>query len=135
MNIGLVIPTLNAGESFAKLLKNIELQNIKISEKIIIDSGSVDDTLLLGEKYNYKIIKIEKFNHGNSRKIAVENLHKSDVVVFITATVVVAAAVVESNERNLPLTYCLYQLKFHKIKKKFSIMLSFLLFFSRMIMY
>ena len=84
MNIGLVIPTLNAGESFAKLLKNIELQNIKISEKIIIDSGSVDDTLLLGEKYNYKIIKIEKFNHGNSRKIAVENLHKSDVVVFIT---------------------------------------------------
>lgn len=84
MNIGLVIPTLNAGESFAKLLENIELQNIKISEKIIIDSGSVDDTLLLGEKYNYKIIKIEKFNHGNSRKIAVENLHKSDVVVFIT---------------------------------------------------
>ena len=84
MNIGLVIPTLNAGASFELLLKKIEQQNEKIVEKIIIDSGSTDDTVKIGKKYNYRIIEIKEFNHGNSRRIAVENLFKSDVVVFIT---------------------------------------------------
>ena len=80
MNIGLVIPTLNAGESFAKLLENIELQNIKISEKIIIDSGSVDDTLLLGEKYNYKI----KYGveHPTYYEISFIDGHKDTITVW-----------------------------------------------------
>ena len=62
MNIGLVIPTLNAGASFELLLKKIEQQNEKIVEKIIIDSGSTDDTVKIGKKYNYRIIEIKENN-------------------------------------------------------------------------
>ena len=91
MNCGLIIPTLNAGNQFQKLLEQIAAQSLPI-EKLIVDSESTDATVQLAKNFGLEVLTIPRktFNHGATRQFALEHLLKKfplDVVIFLTQDV------------------------------------------------
>jgi len=55
--VSFIIPTLNASSVLETCLKSIKKQNFKNYEIIIVDGGSIDDTIKIAKKYHAKIFK------------------------------------------------------------------------------
>jgi rhamnosyltransferase len=93
LNVGLLIPTLNAGEKWSNVLQMILNQSIKIDRKIIIDSGSNDNTIKDAISYGFEIISIKKneFNHGKTRQHLVDLADNIDICVFLTQDAILAS--------------------------------------------
>ena len=88
MKIGLIIPTLNAGKNFKKLLEQINRQTLSVT-KLAVDSESDDGTADLAKSFGFEVLEVERknFNHGATRQFALEYLLKKvslDVVIFLT---------------------------------------------------
>ena len=95
MRIAIIIPTLNAGPQFPLLLREIAGQQVTWTRKIIIDSGSQDDTLALARAYQYEIVQVkpDEFNHGRTRQLGIEYVQDSvDLAVFVTQDIRFLAA-------------------------------------------
>lgn len=90
VKIGLIIPTLNAGNNFENLLNSVEMQKCNFHRKLIIDSGSKDRTLEFAKKYKYEVLAIsqDNFNHGGTRQLTIDYLDDIDIAVFLTQDVV-----------------------------------------------
>ena len=90
--VGLVIPTLNAGEDWLQCIAAIEAQSIPLQRRLIIDSSSDDATADLSRKANFevKVISRAEFNHGGTRQLAVEALDDCDIVVMLTQDALLA---------------------------------------------
>jgi rhamnosyltransferase len=72
--VSVVIPTLNAGESFGRLLETIHDQRVEGGlELVIVDSGSSDGTVDLARRAGAKVISIARraFSHGGTRNRAI----------------------------------------------------------------
>ncbi|MBW4889881.1 glycosyltransferase family 2 protein [Mucilaginibacter sp. HMF5004] len=80
------IPTYNAGARWKAVLENINNQNAKPLKTIIIDSGSIDDTVHLAIEYGFKVISIDKseFNHGKTRQQLANFAADADICIFLT---------------------------------------------------
>lgn len=90
--INLYIPTLNAGPLWPAAVEGILSQTVKFAKKIVIDSGSTDETLanpFIGE---FEILKIDKkdFDHGGTRQLAVETFPEADIYIFLTQDAILA---------------------------------------------
>lgn len=85
MNYGLIIPTLNAGRNFEKLLEQINSQTLQ-PRKLIVDSESNDGTPELAKKFGFEVLAVQRknFNHGATRQLAMEKMLPLDVVIFMT---------------------------------------------------
>ena len=85
MKCGLIIPTLNAGKNFQKLLEQINSQTLQV-KKLIVDSESTDGTQELAKKFGFDVLSIQRknFNHGSTRQLALEKLLPLDVIIFLT---------------------------------------------------
>jgi len=69
IDISIIIRTLNEERYLEELLKSISRQICKFNhETVLIDSGSIDNTLSIAQKYNCKILHInrEDFSFGRS---------------------------------------------------------------------
>ena len=88
------IPTLNAGPNWTKLLESIKEQCVSLSGKVIIDSGSTDDTVQLATQHGFEVVHIHKsdFNHGKTRQQLVDMLPEVDICVFLTQDAILASA-------------------------------------------
>lgn len=89
--IGLFIPTLNASDFFHEVLKGISMQILDIPiRKLIIDSGSKDETKSIAISNGFEVINIKKdeFNHGGTRNLAVEILDDCEIIVMMTQDVI-----------------------------------------------
>lgn len=91
MNCGLIIPTLNAGAQFRKLLEQLAAQTLP-TRNLIVDSESTDGTAELAELFGVEVLTISRanFNHGATRQFALEYLLKIaplDVIIFLTQDV------------------------------------------------
>ncbi len=88
MNCGLIIPTLNAGSQFKKLLEQIAAQSLP-TKKLIVDSESTDGTAELAKNFGLEVLTIPRknFNHGATRQFALEKLLPLDVIIFLTQDV------------------------------------------------
>jgi len=88
MNCGLIIPTLNAGFQFKKLLEQLAAQTLS-AKKIIVDSQSTDGTAELAKSFGLEVLTIQRknFNHGATRQFALEKILPLDVVIFLTQDV------------------------------------------------
>lgn len=83
--VSIVIPTKNAGCEFSSTLEKIKMQDIDVDLEIIaIDSGSIDNTIEICEKFGVKVIKIqpEQFNHGGTRNLGI-SVASGDYVVLL----------------------------------------------------
>lgn len=92
MNTSILIPTLNAGKRWLELLISIENQSVVFKKKTIIDSGSIDDTVILAKQHGFSIIKIkqEKFDHGYARQILADANTESDILIYLTQDCILA---------------------------------------------
>ena len=88
--ISVVIPTLNAGKHLNRLLYRLLKQTVE-AEIIIIDSGSIDSTVSIAERYikenpgKVHLLRIpgESFDHGGTRDFALRKC-SGDYVAFLT---------------------------------------------------
>jgi rhamnosyltransferase len=86
MKISILIPTLNAGSQWKELLTSVDIQKASINRKIILDSGSSDDTVLLAKEHGYEVLHIEKkdFDHGYARQILADAAADCDILIYLT---------------------------------------------------
>ncbi|GAB3932113.1 glycosyltransferase family 2 protein [Mucilaginibacter myungsuensis] len=82
----LLIPTYNAGKKWPEVLASIDKQIALISRKIIIDSGSKDNTVALAKAHGFEVFRTtsSQFNHGGTRQRLVDESADADVCVFLT---------------------------------------------------
>jgi len=94
LKIGLLIPTLNAGEKWKETLRTISDQNIEVHKKIIIDSGSTDDTVTCAISHGFEVHRINKneFGHGKTRQQLVDLAGNADICIFLTQDAILASA-------------------------------------------
>ncbi len=84
--IGLVIPTLNAGGHLDRLLPALRSQTLRPARFLVIDSDSRDDTVRRFREAGAEVTVIapESFDHGATRQMAVEMLTDVQIVIFLT---------------------------------------------------
>lgn len=84
LNVSVFIPTLNA-EKYLKLSAPILHKALDISQVLIIDSSSTDETINIARQYNIQLHSIHRneFNHGKTRNLSLQ-LCSSEFVVFMT---------------------------------------------------
>jgi len=92
MNIALLIPTLNAGHEWKKLLEAIDCQKLRINSKIILDSGSNDGTVTLARNYGFQVLTIEKesFDHGYARQLLANACLDCNILIYLTQDCILA---------------------------------------------
>jgi len=84
--VSVVIPTKNGGIDFDYVLNKVKNQKgIKNLEIVVVDSGSIDDTIEIALKYDAKLFKIkpEEFGHGKTRNFGAKQA-TGDFLIFIT---------------------------------------------------
>lgn len=93
MKISILIPTLNAGDDWAKLLESVDAQVVDFCEKIIVDSGSRDKTVQLARNHGFDVVIIHKseFNHGATRQLLANLAKEADICVFLTQDAILAS--------------------------------------------
>ncbi|TSJ36400.1 glycosyltransferase family 2 protein [Mucilaginibacter corticis] len=84
--VSLLIPTYNGGSLWSDVLKGIAVQDLTFYRKIVVDSGSTDQTvdLALKEGFEVKQIPASTFNHGATRQMMVDLAAGSDICIFLT---------------------------------------------------
>ena len=90
--VGLVVPTLNAGDMWPAWLTAVIGQNYPLHRKLVVDSSSTDNTAKLAQAQGFEVLTIARaeFNHGATRQMAAEYLSDCDLVVFLTQDAILA---------------------------------------------
>jgi len=83
--VSVIIPTLNAGPKFRRVLELLWEQTVRPFEVLIIDSSSTDETVKIAESLGARIIVIERnlFDHGATRNLGADST-SGDILVFLT---------------------------------------------------
>jgi len=86
MNVGILVPTLNAGISWERFLIGLDNQSLLVKKKVILDSGSSDNTVNLAENHGFDVHFIDKkdFDHGYARQLLFEAASDCDILIYLT---------------------------------------------------
>ncbi len=89
---GLIVPTLNAGSRWKTFLASLEGQSLQPYRKLIIDSGSDDQTVASARQSGFEVLSIARqdFDHGGTRQQAVDALPDCEVILLLTQDSVLA---------------------------------------------
>ena len=81
-----IVPILNGGEVWQRVVHSIQNQQPKPGRVLVIDSGSTDGSDLLALDAGFNLIRIPKaeFDHGGTRQMAVVNCRDFPFLVFLT---------------------------------------------------
>jgi rhamnosyltransferase len=92
--LAVVIPTLNAGDSWNAWLAAFGSQSCSVDYVLVVDSSSTDQTAILAEKSGYDVLTIQRqeFNHGTTRQLAADNFASADIIVYMTQDALLADA-------------------------------------------
>lgn len=73
MKVIIIVPTYNACPNWIKWIKALESQDIKLTDVLVIDSSSDDETVNYAEHagFNVQVITKESFGHGVTRQMGV----------------------------------------------------------------
>ena len=84
LSISFIVPTFNSGKVLDKCLNSIVKQNYpkELIEILIIDGGSIDDTIEIAKKYTKKIYK-NPLKTGEAGKAVGVKKAKSDLIALI----------------------------------------------------
>ena len=90
--VGLIVPTLNAGNQWRDWLDAVERQSFQPHRKLVVDSSSNDHTTELAAQRGFEVITIDKmeFNHGGTRDLAISHLSDCEILVFLTQDALLA---------------------------------------------
>lgn len=83
--VTVIIPTCNAGEKFRDIALMLTKQTANVTEILIIDSQSTDETVNICNEFGFTVEVINKkdFGHGKTRQYALEKV-QNRFVVFMT---------------------------------------------------
>jgi len=83
--VSILIPTYNGGASLGPLLEVLGRQRLPLSEIIVVDSSSSDDTVSIARRHGVRTHLIAKqvFDHGATRTY-MGTLAKGDILVYLT---------------------------------------------------
>lgn len=86
--IGVVVRSLNEAKHLRKLSYGLKNQTIKISDLVLVDSGSTDGTQQIAEELGFRVVNLpkEKFTYGRSLNVGFDNI-RADIVVSLSAHV------------------------------------------------
>ncbi len=92
--LGLIVPTLNAGDLWKRWLAAFDEQTRKPDYRLVIDSSSHDETAARARAHGFDVRVIAKaeFNHGGTRQLGISMLPESEIVVFLTQDALLATA-------------------------------------------
>jgi rhamnosyltransferase len=92
-HVAVVIPTFNARKYWSALRDGLRLQGLPANQVLIVDSSSDDGTRELAQAEGYEVFRIDRrdFNHGGTRKLALELVPWASVVVYLTQDAVLAS--------------------------------------------
>ncbi|HIP83693.1 MAG TPA: glycosyltransferase family 2 protein, partial [Desulfocapsa sulfexigens] len=93
--ISIIIPTLNGGDLFSKVLKSIAMQDLHDEyELLVYDSASTDDTVKYAQSFGAEVFSVDRkdFDHGGTRTLAAQKA-VGEILVFMTQD----AVLVDSN--------------------------------------
>jgi rhamnosyltransferase len=90
--LGLIVPTLNAGERWDEWLAAFDRQTLKPDYRLVIDSSSSDSTVAKARARGFEALIIPKteFNHGGTRQFGIRQLPEADIVIFLTQDALLA---------------------------------------------
>ncbi len=107
LKVSVVVPTLNAGPGFERLLEKISAQEGDFDREIlVVDSGSTDGTDELARRYGGVVHRIrrQEFNHGATRNLGISLARGEYVALTVQDAVPLderwLAAMVENLERD-----------------------------------
>ncbi len=91
--VGVIVPTLNAGEQWQAWLDAVLSQTYPIHRKLVVDSASDDNTVALAAAQGFETLVIarQEFNHGGTRQMAAEHLADCELLVFLTQDALLAS--------------------------------------------
>lgn len=91
--VGVVVPTLNAGEQWQEWMDAFDAQSCQPEFKLVIDSSSEDGTVDIARKSGFDVIVIEReqFDHGGTRLMGARLLKDADILVFLTQDAILAS--------------------------------------------
>ena len=87
MSLSIIIPTLNEEENIGRLLQNLRENTTNNTEIIIVDGGSIDNTLFcITNQVNLKIINIKEASRAKQMNLGAK-LAENEVLLFLHADV------------------------------------------------
>ena len=91
-SVGLIVPTLNAGNGWNDWLERVNNQSLRPARLLVIDSSSDDDTADLARARGFEVVTIarEAFNHGGTRQQAADMLENCDILLYLTQDALLA---------------------------------------------
>lgn len=92
MKVAVIVPTLNAGALWPRWLEALKSQESWSGSCLVMDSSSSDATASLALASGIKVhtIKRADFNHGGTRKLAIDFVPDAEVLVFLTQDALLA---------------------------------------------
>lgn len=112
-SVSVIIPALNEAEMLPKLLRDLEVQNSRIKEIIVVDGGSIDETAALAQHFpKVSVLQAKKANVAFQRNMGAKHA-SSTWLLFLDADVrlepsLVKNALAELSSRNLDIGCPLY---------------------------
>ena len=95
--VGIIIPTYNGGSIWKKAAEALQVQHADFDKILVIDSGSVDESVMVAKQSGFAVEKIlsSEFNHGGTRNFG---LHKidCDIVIFVTQDAILSNNAISS---------------------------------------
>jgi rhamnosyltransferase len=84
-SVSILIPTWNGAATLHDMLAALARQTLRFHEILIIDSGSVDDTVAIAKAFGAEVFTIahHEFDHGGARTMMAKKA-KGDILVFLT---------------------------------------------------
>jgi rhamnosyltransferase len=91
-HVAVIVPTRNAGKCWTALRDGLSLQGLAAEQILIVDSSSEDGTRELAKAEGYQVFRIDRgdFNHGGTRRLALELVPWASLVVYLTQDAVLA---------------------------------------------
>ncbi len=85
IRITAIIPTLNGGDTFRRLLVKLAAQSLAIDELLVVDSSSDDATVSIAQEFGARVISIARqdFDHGSTRTMAAKE-SSGDYLLYFT---------------------------------------------------
>ena len=94
--VAIVIPTLNAAAELPAALASVERQSVAVSEVVIVDAGSTDETVEVAERSGLAVHVLARARGRGVQIAAGIEAVQADWVVVLHADAVLAATAIES---------------------------------------